>query len=341
MSKWSFISHITDYMSRPRLGNQKAPTQWPSEASAVITNQHNEKEIIGKCRRAAYFRLLLDAFNFSPKYSVYESLIDSIQKQKKDTDPYMRWVWAQGNLYEEHCINLAKESGVFIETQTPVYVPDYNVSGKLDIVVINPDTGKLKIIEAKSVYGFGANKVLGTPGERKKGALGEPRESHLMQIGLYQWWYGNNDDRFEDGLLLYGARDTGRYAEYTVTVESSNSEERIFYQGNSPNQTEKTDSGISIENILSQYEYIAKCLDSGEIPARDFELKYSDEKIGKLHQIGELSKKDSEQYVKRKKQIEEGKAKPVKAVEKGDWQCRFCDYQTVCYDGDGADRKEL
>lgn len=343
MNNWSFISHITNYLARPRLGDQKAPTQWPSEASYSSTNEHNEEAIVGKCRRSAFFRLLLDNYNFSPKYDVYKHLVEDINSRKLPTDTYMRWIWKQGELYEDYCVQMAKESGVFIAGQTAVYVPALNVSGKIDLVVINPITEKYQIVEVKSVYGFGANVVLGTPGQRKKGLLGEPRESHLMQLGIYQWWYANAREEFGPGLLTYGARDTGRFAEYEVTVEEVEVDgvvkNYIFYQGNSPNSTPKVNSGITIEGMGNQYREIAKSVDSGLPPKRDFELLYSEERLNELHERGELSKKDSEQLVKRKQQISEGKTRLVKPVEKGDWQCRLCNYRNVCYNEDKSPRE--
>ena len=182
MSEWSFIEHATDYLARPKLGDQKAPTQWPSEATAIVESEHGDLEVIGKCRRSAYFRLLLDAYSFSPNYEMYKPLVDQLELQKIDVDPYMRWIWVAGNLYEDFCVNIAKESGVFISGQTQIYVPEINLSGKIDLVVINPSTKLFHIIEVKSVYGFNANKVLGTPAERKRGVLGTPRESHLPHI---------------------------------------------------------------------------------------------------------------------------------------------------------------
>ena len=195
MSQWSFIKHITDYLARPNLGNKKPPTQWPSEATALKENEYGEIEVIGKCRRAAFFRLLLDSFAFSDKYSAYKTLVDKIRQDAIEVEPYLRWIWSQGELYEQHCTNLAKSSGVFIAEQTIVYVPEHNVSGKIDIIVINPATGKYRIVEIKSVYGYGANNVIGSPGERKKGQLGTPRDAHLMQLGLYQWHYGNQNNQ--------------------------------------------------------------------------------------------------------------------------------------------------
>ena len=200
---WSFAEHITDYMSRPRLGNQKHPTLWPSEATAIIKEGETE-EVIGKCRRSRFFRYLYDCYHYdTEKYSHYKNLIDQIDREKEPTDPYLRWIWKQGDLYEEYCLQTAKESGVYIADQNQVYIPKYNVSGKIDIVTINPETGKYKIVECKSVYGFNANIVLGTPSQRKRGEMGVPKTNYLMQLGLYQWWYANKDDNFEDSLILF------------------------------------------------------------------------------------------------------------------------------------------
>lgn len=332
---WSFIKHITDYMSRPRLGNQKAPTLWPSEASAELINEYGEKENIGKCRRAIFFRYLKDSYIFSPKYSHYKTLIEEIDRSSVETDPYIKWIWVQGNLYEDYLLKTAKESGVYIGDQIQLYIPDYNVSGKIDIVVINPETSKLSIVEAKSVYGFNANFVLGSSADRKDGKLGVPKDSYLMQIGLYQYWYGNKNEEFEEALLVCGARDTGKYAEYKIKVEpdpeSETEDDMIWYRGHHPNVTPWVNSRISIQEILKQYKGIQDALDSGVIPERDFDIEYSDEKIDTLYERGLLNKAETVRYEKRKTQIEEGKTKINKQIEKGDWQCNFCNYKNLCY----------
>ena len=60
-----------------------------------------------------------------------------------------------------------------------------------------------------------------------------------------------------------------------------------------------------------------------------------------LCEAGELSKKDTEQFKKRKQQVEEGKKRVVKQVEKGDWQCSYCAFKNVCFNGDYTPRKDL
>ena len=324
---WSFIKHISNHLARPGLSQQKAPTLWPSSATAV-----RDEKAIGKCRRQAFFRYLKDSYYFYNKYESWEKTVELIEQEEQPVSLYTRWIWQQGELYEEYCVNIAKESGVFVATQTNVYVPGYNISGKIDLIVVNPETTKLHIVEVKSVYGFNANSVLGTESQQRKGFLGEPRDSHLMQLGIYQWWYGNNDKRFGEGLLVYGARDTGRYAEYKVTVEEVEGIDYIFYEGNTPIKTSKKNSGLSIQSILENYKYLYKCLQNKVLPDRDYDLLYSEEKIDDLYEQKLLSKADTAQYEKRKQQIKDEKKRIVKPVEKGDWQCRFCQYQNLCYE---------
>lgn len=337
---WSFINHITEHLGRPGLSEQKAPTLWPSEASAIITNEYSETKVIGKCRRSNFFRYLMDSYNFNEeKLNVDIEIVKEIYKNSSEPDPYIKWIWKQGEIYEQYCVDLAKEAGVFIATQVSIYIPRINVSGKIDLVVIDPTTHKYHIVEVKSVYGFNANSVMGTDSERRKGELGKPRDSHLMQIGLYQWWYGNTTDNFGEGLLVYGSRDTGRFAEYKITVEKEDGKDWIFYQGNCPNNTPKTNSGISIQSICEQYQYILDCMENNKLPERDYDLVYSDEKIDLLYSRGQLNKTETTQYEKRKAQIEEGKDRINKQIEKGDWQCDLCQYRKFCYDDTGAPRK--
>ena len=338
MSSWSFISHVTNYLKRPRFGQSKAPTLWPSEATATVTNEYGEEVVEGKCRRATYFRFLTQCFSYyGEKYSVYQPLVEAIRTEYIEVDNYLRWIWKQGDLYEEYCIQAAKDSGVYIADQCQVYIPEVNVSGKIDLVVIDPVTNLYRAVEVKSVYGYGANTVLGTPAQRKHGRLGEPRTSNLMQIGIYDWWYTSREEEFGESLLSYGARDTGRYAEYIIrTHEDPDGLHRIKYAGVSPHETVEVATDITIENVLQQYKYIQDCVDSGQIPDRDFDLSYSEEKIQKFYDRGLLNKSDTSRFEKRKQQIEEGKSRLIKPVEKGDWQCSRCSYKTICYQQDGT-----
>lgn len=340
MAGWSFINKITEQIRKPRLGEEKAPTLWPSEASAIIENQYGEEVNIGKCRRSIFFRYLISSYKYYEKYAPYSALVEEIKTKEVPPDKYTYFIWAQGNLYEDYLLENSKMAGVYVADQTQVYIPSHNVSGKIDIVVQDED-GLYRIVEAKSIYGFNATKILGTPSERKSGIMGVPKPSYLMQLGLYQWWYANGKENFGDALLVCGARDTGKYGEFGITVEPNEqtSEDHIYYYQNDPYPGDKVDSKISIQNILRQYEYVQQCLDSGIIPDRDFDLFYSDEKIDTLYERNELTKSEIQRYEKRKEQLEQNKTKINKQIEKGDWQCSYCSYKDVCYNKQSEPRE--
>lgn len=332
MNDWSYIEHATDYLLRPRIGDPRHPTLWPSEATALIQDDEGNEQVVGKCRRASFFRYVTDSYKFYPRYSLYEPLINEITTKRLPPDRYMLWIWRAGELYEDYLINLAKECGVYIADQVGIYVRDSNISGKIDLKIINPKTDKYSNIEVKSVYGYGGNHVLGTPGDRKKGRLGTPRESNLMQIALYDWWTASADKQHEESRLIYGARDTGRYAEYLVTTRiEDDGITKIHYRGNAPVTTDWTESPITINSILEQYRYIQTSVDSGNIPDRDYELKYSEEKIEHLYRTGKLCKTDTVRHEKYKQRQASGTGRKIKPVVKGDWQCELCKFRNICY----------
>lgn len=326
---WTFIDHVTSYLHRKKIGDRRQPTLWPSEASAVTPSG-----VVGKCRRAVFFRYLTENyFYYDGKYTNWKPLVDRLSKETLPFDPYLTWIGQAGQLYEESVVELAKASGVFIEGQVPLYIQSHNVSGKLDLVIINPETGRKSLVELKSVFSYNADIVMGKPTDRRRGDMGTPRDSNLMQVALYQWWLGERES-FEDARLVYGARDTGRYAEYNISVEGND----IFYQGTCPINAPKKKSEITIDSILDQYLYIQNHLDSYKIPLKDYDLQYSDEKIERLFRAGELTKIETQRVEKRLEQIAQGK-KPNKQIEKGDWMCSRCQYRNICYDKEGTPRE--
>lgn len=302
MSEWAFVEHATEQLMRPRPGDSKGPTLWPSEASA--TYDVNGTEVtVGKCRRAIFFRYLIDSYKFYEKYKLWRPLVERLQTESKPVDRYMLWIWAAGEQAEEYLIEQAKKSGVYVEEQVPVYIKSYNVSGKKDIEVYNPQSGKLSIIEAKSVYGFGANSVLGTEVQRRRGSMGTPRDSNLMQIAIYHWWSASLDDAYEESRLVYIARDTGRYAEYLVRTVDEGDTIHIEYCPWHPYKGPWVRVPYTINHILDTYESIQLAVDSGRIPPRDFDLEWSEERLERAYRNGELGKTDTERYEKVKARL--------------------------------------
>jgi len=350
MSKeWSFFDHVLKAIAKPRPGDPRSPTLWPSEATAEVINEYGEKEVLGKCRRSTFFRYVKAHTNyFVEEQDDWKELLAEIDEKYRSVDDYMRFIWAQGELYEEYLIAKAKETGVFITEQAPIYIRSHNISGKRDIEIINPETGKYVIAEAKSVYGYGANVVLGTDADRNPRRrdvtpkMGTPRDSNLMQIGIYHWWSASADSAYEESRLLYGARDNGRHGEYQIkTVHVGDSETYIYYRGIFPVETAWVQSPITIQNILSQYDYVMEHFHNKQIPARDFDLIYDEHRLKQEYERGNLNRTETKQYEKviaRREEnaelVADGKKpkREYKQIEKGYFMCRFCSYQHLCYD---------
>src|SRR5687768_11639407 len=119
-AQWAFIEHVTDSLGKSRPGDPKPPTLWPSEASAVVDVEGN-KTVAGKCRRAVFFRYMLENFSFYEKYKMWKPLVEDIQCNALPTDRYLLWIWRQGELYEEFLVEQAKISGVYTGGQIQVY----------------------------------------------------------------------------------------------------------------------------------------------------------------------------------------------------------------------------
>lgn len=328
MSNWSLMEHTTQYLQRPRLGDRSYPSLWPSEGAAIVVNDYGEEVVVGKCRRATFFRYMVDSYSFSSDYSFYKPLVDEVLEKQIPTDRYTTWIFRAGELYERYCIEIAKEAGIYLDEQVRVYIPSHNIGGYIDLIALDLDSDCKTVVEYKSVYGHNANSVIPKTATKKKLISGSPRESNLIQVGLYHWWYARPRGDFGASRLVYGARDTGRYAEYLIDVDSDNS---IVYRQVAPYVAKEVKTKISIESILDQYAYIQKRLDSGVVPERDFELSYSQERIALMYERGELGKVDSERFEKHQDFLNGRRKRSIKPVEKGDWQCRLCQWKNVCY----------
>lgn len=349
MNKWSIADHLTNYLSREKLGHSKHPTLWPSEASAIIKNKWGEEEVVGKCRRATFFRYATHSFEFYPELDHLRPLVQELKTKAVEPERYLRWIWEAGKLFEEQQINLSKSCGIYVEDQVRVFIKEYNLSGSMDLIIVNPQTYAKSIVEIKSVYSFGGNQVMGTPYERRVGVIGVPRDSNLMQIALYDWFFAQERSDFEHSRLLYGDRGTGRDAEFGIETKQIEDTIHIFYWGISPNYSKKILSPITINSIINDgYQYIIDHLMAGTIPPRDFELEYSQERIKTLYDRDLVSEKKDQKLTKKEREriekieqrkvedaerIKNGKnpLKPLKPVTKGDWHCQNCKFIEVCY----------
>ena len=135
----------------------KIPSVWPSEASAVA-KQNGESNILGKCHRASYLRMI--------GWEVTNSV-----------DAPGAWRWVTGRKIEDHLTELAKHAKIFVANGVRTIVRDLYLPLEMDLITIDPETNEGWIIECKTYYGYMAKKEIETNRQ--------PKTSNLIKVCLY------------------------------------------------------------------------------------------------------------------------------------------------------------
>jgi hypothetical protein len=82
-----------------------------------------------------------------------------------------------GRAMELDIVNLAKAAGIFVAAGVRYHVADIDLPLELDLVVRDPQTARMYIIENKTTYGYTANK--------KVIKDGHPRIEGVVQSSIY------------------------------------------------------------------------------------------------------------------------------------------------------------
>jgi hypothetical protein len=130
---------------------------WPSEASAELFDTR-EAGIAGGCHRKSYFRMTGEPPT---------NQIDVVGARRFRT----------GRAMELDIVNLARAAGIFVAAGVRYHVADIDLPLELDLVVRDPQTGSMYIIENKTTYGYTANKNVIKDGH--------PRLEGVMQSAIY------------------------------------------------------------------------------------------------------------------------------------------------------------
>jgi hypothetical protein len=117
-----------------------------------------EAGIAGGCHRKSYFRMTGEPPS---------NQIDIVAARRFRT----------GRAMELDIVNLAKAAGIFVAAGVRYHVADIDLPLELDLVVRDPQTARMYIIENKTTYGYAANKEVIKDGH--------PRLEGVMQSTIY------------------------------------------------------------------------------------------------------------------------------------------------------------
>lgn len=316
--------------------DRRNPTLYPSSASVRL----EDGRVVGGCWRSDWYR------------------IHSVPKSDPDT-LYIKLTQLLGQAIEDAIIEGMKRAGIYENDQVYLFMPDVNLSGKLDVVGrYRTSEGELRYYgnEAKSVHGMGAQQHIKGRARAWRGQPAfnpKPKDSALMQTMIYldQFAADKGDDFVLDWFqLMYVPRDnTGVYREYTVTLVTTDTlplDLRIeFLDKMVPGQKyalvetrdfpSYVDTRFSMQDIYDRFAEEFELIRNGSIPDRTFKKFYSNEEIEYLYSIGEIGKTAYEKWVKKGRQPSSLENTP------GHFLCkRYCNYRSFCYLRNGQPNPE-
>jgi CRISPR/Cas system-associated exonuclease Cas4 (RecB family) len=290
MTQFNLVAQTDAWMTRKRIQRPSKGTFYPSEASAAWTDKNGVRCVSGACMRSAWYRVTGKA-----------------DEGALPTDAYSEWIFALGKGVEEILVEQWKQMGLWVANNVQFYDKERNISGEADVILTDPTTGQLILIEVKSFHAYYATKEI--CGNRS--TKGQPKTSHMMQLLIYL-------DQFKDtvapvGKLIYYARDSGNRAEFDVSLTEDNG---VHY----PTVDGVVSHRFTLEDIYSRYAELKQHVDEDQIPLVDYQKVWESAKIEDKWKLGEISKTAYQKWQKNPDK------NPI-----GDWQCNYCKFRNECW----------
>jgi uncharacterized protein YqgQ len=246
----------------------------------LINKQKNIYKHQGYCHRAAYYscngigekdRLL--------NHSLSSKMGDSVENM-------LLWMF--------------KEEGILFDKAVKFKLEEYNVSGKLDAILLID--GEKVGIEIKSLSSnqWTINKIFGT-----KWNIAFPKLDHLLQCIIYLYAFKDEIDTFK---LFYIRRDNCDTKEFKIQLALI---DNILY----PVIDGIPYYDINCNNILDKFKILNELVSNDELPPRSFSIEYTEQEIKELFESKFISKYMYEKY---------------NECKFGDYECYNCSYKDLC-----------
>ena len=285
---FNLIKATDEWMCRKQFHLPRNKSFYPSEASVKWTDMHGIERTAGACMRAVWYRLTGKGIS-------------------SGTSPYSEWIFALGKAVEEILVEQWKQMGILVANNVKFFDPERNISGEVDVVLKDPNTGKIFVGEVKSFYSYAATKQICGNAQQ----VGQPKTSQLLQALIYTD-LGRKLNLFDYVKLVYYARDSANRAEFDITLFDNKGDLYPVING-------LTDHRFHMENIYERYSELAWHINKNIMPAQDYQSVWSSERVEQMNSINEVAKTT---YAKWKKNP---KSNPI-----GDWMCSYCNFFKQC-----------
>jgi len=293
---FNLIKATEAHISKGKIRGKNSIHYYPSEASVKIKNPDGTVKILGNCLRKSYLRCI------------------GAEAGEKNRDN--NFSAELGNACESYLIEKWKEMGIWEGDHVKWYDSTYNISGELDAILKQP-AGAYFGVEIKTIHHykqeteiFGNSRVIGKPNDR-----------HLLQTVIYKYEW----PELEYFEMFYLHRGSGRHTTYRITlIQDELADGKVVHR---PMVEGHVIMDYTVEDIFDRYQLLDDCIKNKVVPPADFKYKYEKEEIEKRWKNKDISKSKYDLWKKTRSKSSSNWP--------GDWECRYCPYTNLCFDGFG------
>ncbi len=302
----NILEFANQTLLNPRLAvEKKSPTFWPSEGGLTMSlDGRTWRE--GGCNRKLYYR-----------YMGYPT-----EQRGNTLDNAL--ILNNGHTVQAYLENVLKIGRVWLGSEVPIQVTRtiqdvgrYVISGAIDIIVQDPDTGRPIFVECKTTGSYGARDGLV---QAKAGRLA-PKIDHVLQVMPYLDWARNEggiqDPEFH---VIYIERDHMKGAEHIVRLGP---DDRAMVENEVGLQVW---DDVTLGRLYADFDQTAVAVKEKQIPDRPFQLKYDRATVLWLYEHGKLFAAEMKAVASALKKGIDG---PI--IDKGDFACKVCPFKYQCW----------
>jgi hypothetical protein len=306
---------LRNALSAPSFTSTRRSHFFHPSAVSVETNENGYRQVVGSCLREQFYRIKDETptNTTEPDYIISALLGDKVSELIV-------------NLIDTHGFKMGLQR---LAVEHSFFDPRINVSGRTDIIAWDFNANEPVGIEIKSVGQYKASLTIDSPDD-----------CHVMQSILYldyyrnfmppsqkipkKWyiWYVSRTENWSIKGKKHGSSMTMLW-DYYITLDNNG----IPTVHTPTSSKERPD--LCVKNIHERFAKLAGYLDSNTLPPRDFDIKYSEEKIATLHRLDKISRKMDREKIE--KWIKKGAPPDKLNLDLGDFECKTCAWKDKCW----------
>jgi len=320
-----FKKHLTQAIVDPPVSSQRKSTSlYASESSIAYTDENTGlREVAGGCLRKQYYRLT-----------------GAVPTNTERDGPGMLKMEA-GNYLQDMIEEKFKLTGLWRGSETSFKNPRFNISGRIDFWLadptVNTENGEVLVPTEMKTTGLWGTRGCMQPVDNKM----TPKEDHLLQMIPYLDYYSQFIPNIK-GTLLYLCRDSMDYVEHTVYFGGQGAygikvedDQRFIRVENETGLWNL--KHLTVRGVYKRVQQLVKHIRAKEVPEGDYVDQWSNARIhtyakhGRWDKLNKTQTKAVLNAVKKDPERLKDDSNPL--VQKGDWQCRYCEFYTLCKHG--------